>query len=586
MLKKMIASFCCLVLTACASNTIKTTRIDQVKQLSDGHGVVALQLVNNTERLSRYHADWTEVLAVRLDNRDQLREQAIAAAKAKAEAEKKRFDEAKVDWSPDIYTLAPSAEGVVSSQLFVGTMPAGEYMIAGLYAHYSDGNVSAWIQMPVRHAAGVFHIKPAELTSLGTLVFQPLLDVKSESFWSNSSSQKAFVTRVPEQALTDYVLAKYPHLRPSLNVAQPLTWQPDGFDNLRQQLAEEAQKNAWGNLALPLSHHGHAALMSRFGLLHYLDKQGDWHSTKLDTNAQLTSVVDAPDYIAVGAERGQLFVASSWQSGWQKYTPVSSAEAIVWLRKGADRYYAMTQSSSAFTVYQTTSLQQGWQQIGQFKRKEFSFLVQYGGVFAFIDQQGQLKVLNDSELNHYDETSGQWRKNKAQAMVKLTQLVDGSLLGVAVSQWDGIGDQQLSVDDGASWQPLRRNLGIFGDRAAEAGLAAKLADGTLVTLSRERDSAKQSSQMYLMSAEGGKLNVKSSWQRHGAVREDCNILLPELTYQQTLHLLCTEGDIISTSDLGQNWQTVRDVDIGALQHRFEQLVEAMQQQAKQAASSL
>lgn len=574
---KIITCLCAAVLlSACATTPIKSTRIDNNAGLTEGHGVVALQVVNNTDRLSKFHRNWTEVIAVRLDNQEELKQKAIDTAKAKASAEGKKFDPAKVDWDPDIYTLSPSAEGVVSSQLFVGSMPAGEYMIASLYAFYSDGNMSSWVQMPVRAAGGVFNVAVSQLTSLGTLVFQPLLDVKAESFWSNRSSAKAYVTRMEENNLSDYVVAKYPSLTASLDVTAQQGWQDDPYQPLRQQLAEQSQQNAWGNSSVALQHHGKAALMARFGLLHWQDNSGRWSKVKLPTNAQLSAILDTKEKIVVGAERGQLFIADTPDATWQQLQPVASSEAIVWLQQGSDRFYAMTQSSSAFTLYQFADLTASWQQIGEFKRKEFAFLVQYGGVFAFINPQGNLAVLNDGQLHQYDPAAKSWSAQKSQAMVKLTQLKDGSLLGLAVSQWDGVGDQMFSTDGAKSWQSLHRRLGLFGDRAAEVSLPARLDNGTLVTVSRVRQD--QKSNMHLVSSQSESLNSKSSWQTHGQLREDCTGLLPELSNGQTLYLICNEGDVISTDDLGNSWQTVIDIDVPAMQQSFEQLLDALQQQ--------
>ena len=584
MIKIMTCLCAAVLLSACATTPIKSTRIDDKAGLTSGHGVVALQVVNNAERLSKFHRNWTEVIAVRLDNHDELKQLAIETAKTKASAENKKFDPEKVVWEPEIYTLSPSAEGVVSSQLFVGSMPAGEYMITSLYAYYSDGNMSSWVQMPVRAAGGIFNVAVSQLTSLGTLVFQPLLDVKAESFWSNRSSSKAYVTRIGESNLSEYVVAKYPSLTAALDTTVLQGWQDDAYQSYRQQLAEQSQQNAWGNTSVALQHHGKSALMARFGLLHWQDNSGQWRKVKLPTNAQLSAVLETEEKFVVGAERGQFFIADTPAGQWQHVQPVMSSEAIVWLGQGNDRFYAMTQSSTAFTLYQFAELNASWQQIGEFKRKEFAFLVQYGGVFAFINPQGQLAVLNDGQLHQFDPVAQSWSAQKSQAMVKLTQLQDGSLLGLAVSQWDGVGDQMVSNDGAQTWQSLHRSLGLFGDRAAEISLPAKLDDGTLVTISRVRQDQKNS-KMHLVTSQSQALNNKSSWQTRGQVREDCTVMLPELSHDQTLYLMCNEGDVISTGDFGNSWQTVIDIDVPAMQHSFEQLLEALQQQNSQETTS-
>ncbi|WP_333609449.1 hypothetical protein [Arsukibacterium sp.] len=576
-IKKMASLLLLSLLAGCATTPIHTTKIDRNAPLTTGHGVVAVQVVNNTSRLSNHHKNWTEVIAVRLDNMEQLKNAALEAARLKAQAEKKRFDPDKVDWSPDMYTLSPSTEGVVSSQLFVGSMPDGEYIISVLHAFYSDGNMSSWINMPVRRAAGTFKVEQGRLSNLGTLIFQPLLNVRSESFWSIAASQRAFVTRLPEEDLQRFVIEKYPNLQPGLNLDMELSWQEDAFQSLRQTLAEQARQNAWGDISLPLAHQGQGAMMSRFGILHFQDKAGNWQEFNLPTNAQLTSVVDASEWIAVGAERGQLFVAASPSDDWQRYNPVSSAEAIVWLRQGRDSYYAMTQSSAAYTLYSFSQPTENWQKIGQVTRRPASFLRAAGGVFATIDQAGQLQVFNDIELHSYQPDSRTWQQQKSQAFVNLSQQRDGTLLGLAVSQWDGIGDQLISTDFGMSWTPLKRSLGFFGDRSVEASLPAKLADGRLVTVSRERVQAQASSNLHLNVSQGDDVNVKSNWKTMGQVPDGCTSLLPELTLQHTVYMLCHEGDVVRTADLGKTWEKIIDIDIPALQQSYDALLQALQE---------
>lgn len=564
------------LLLACASTPIQTTRIDKSAPLTPGHGVVALQVVNNTERLSKFHQNWTEVIAVRLDNMEQLKSAAIEAAQQKAQAERRRFDPEKVDWSPELYTLSPSREGVLSSQLFVGSMPDGDYMISVLYAYYTDGNMSSWINMPVRRATGTFVVESGRLTNLGTLIFQPLLNVKAESFWSTAARQRAFVTRLPEQDLQRFVLDKYPNLKSGLQLEYELSWQEDIYDSFRQALAEEARQNAWGDISLPLHHQGQGALMARFGILHWQNHLGQWQEVNLPTNAQLSAVVDAPNWIAVGAERGQLFIAERPDAAWTLHNPVSAAEVIVWLRQGAEGYFAMTQSSDAYSLYHFASPQDPWQRIGGFTRRPSNFLRTSGGVYAFIDRAGQLQVFNDNEVHAYQLTTGRWTQRKGQPLVKLSQQRDGILLGLALSQWDGIGDQLISNDDGLTWTSLRRSLGLFGDRNAEASLPARLSDGRLVNVSRERTTG-QSSHLHLIVASGGDLNIRTSWQTQGQIPAGCHTLLPELTLNQTVYVLCDEGDVFATVDLGGSWEKVIDIDIPTLQHKFESLLQALQE---------
>ena len=138
----LVAAFLVSMLSGCATYDIRSTAIAKNQPLPATHGVVALQVINNAERLAPLHKGWTAVIVVRTDNMDAIKAAAIAEAKEKAEKKGKTIDEDKVDWDPEIYELTPVYQGTVDSQLFIGSMPPGEYMISTLYSYYNGGDMS------------------------------------------------------------------------------------------------------------------------------------------------------------------------------------------------------------------------------------------------------------------------------------------------------------------------------------------------------------------------------------------------------------------------------------------------------------
>jgi uncharacterized protein YcfL len=104
MLVRSILLISLLLLSACNS-TIQNTRIDKNQTLDVNHGVVGVQVINNSDALAVNHKGWTEVIVVRLDNMEVKKQQAIDKAN-----EKKHdlIDESKVDWQPDFYSLTPT----------------------------------------------------------------------------------------------------------------------------------------------------------------------------------------------------------------------------------------------------------------------------------------------------------------------------------------------------------------------------------------------------------------------------------------------------------------------------------------------
>ncbi|MFA3791937.1 hypothetical protein AB6T38_12535 [Aliiglaciecola sp. SL4] len=575
-MKKLIVMFVFgIFLSGCATYEIKSTRLDSSQPLAHNHGVVALQVINNTGRLAPLHAGWTEVIAIRMDNHEQIKQAAIDEAKEKAAAKNKPFNADEVEWDPDAYTFSPNSQGVVDSQLFAGSMPEGQYLIASLYSFYSDGNMSSWLSMPVYASAGTFNVKAGEFTNLGSLVFQPLLNIKETSFWSNRSSSKAYVTRLSDtENLENFIIEHFPNLASSVNFAQPLGWEEDKFAQFRDKLSRLSRNNAYGSQALILQEHRQRAVASKFGQLHVVNNDNSWSQINLPTNGQLTSVIELNGKILVGSERGQVFVSDSLQGSWTATQPVSATESIIWFGKAKDTLFAVTASAKKHFFYSINKEDLSWHHIGDFERKNPNdFWVQNGGLFPILTAEGQLRVLNDNKLYDFDANTNQWSSVKSLPMVQVAQLENGVLVGLEVSQWDGVGDQAVSFDYGQNWISLSRSLKTFGDNGTDRSLPFVLDNKTLITLGRPDKTVKQL--QIISTTSNGEDVSRKDWVMRGTAKADCEIALPKLTHGQRIYFLCDQGQIVSTHDFGQTWNTDVAMDIAAMQGEYESLLTAL-----------
>ncbi|KZX00400.1 hypothetical protein JL49_11750 [Pseudoalteromonas luteoviolacea] len=79
-------------MVCCQTTTIHSTRINDNKPLQAGQGVVALELMNNTDRLANLHKNWDEVIFIGIDNKEERKQAAIQKAKEKAKKHGKKFD--------------------------------------------------------------------------------------------------------------------------------------------------------------------------------------------------------------------------------------------------------------------------------------------------------------------------------------------------------------------------------------------------------------------------------------------------------------------------------------------------------------
>ncbi len=577
------------LLSACNSTPIKSTRISTNQALQVNHGIVAVQVINNAERLGTWHKGWTEIIMFRLDNIDAKKQLArdIADSKSQNKNTKKISDE-DLEWEPDFYTLTPHNQGVIDSQIFVGTVPEGEYIISSLYSYYNGGDFTSWISMPVMHSAGKFKVKNSRLTNLGSLVFQPLLNIKQSNFWSTSTNQRAFVTRISKQQKLDkYILDHYPNIQKQVDLSEVLSWENDDLNEFRVNLSKLSRDNAYGDKTIAIEHHGQNIIASKFGLLKWQDNQGAWHKSSIDSNSQLSAAIETKDTIAIGGELGQVFISNSLQGPWQRQTPISPKEAIIWFGKNSTSSYSMTQTMNDYLVYSFQEVGDTWTEIGKFKRKPSSFFVQNGGVFSFISSKGMVTIINDNKKYSYDEGAKRWMEEKTAALVDMKPLQHGVLVGIEVSQWDGVGDQVISMDDGDTWLDVSRQLDIFSDNKTDLSLPIVTMQERVVTLGRMKvlmDKNKQSrskkitSKLMLISAKTSDISKKSQWKTHGKAKKGCHTALPQLTHDSEIYFLCDRGDVVVTKDYGVSWQQVVKIETEAMQNNYEKMLKALKDQ--------
>ena len=571
----LIALFFSTFLAGCVTSNIQSTRLDNNKPLPQGHGIVAVQVINNAERLATWHKGWTEVIAIRLDNREELKQAAIAKAREKAKG--KKIDSENVDWDVEAYSLTALPEGLIDSQMFVGSMPQGKYLISSLYSFYSDGNLSSWVSIPVYFSAGTYQVKDKQFTNLGSLVFQPLLSIKKKSFWNNSSTQKAYVTRVDErEKLATFVQSHYPNLAKDVNFADVLQWdQDEDISEYRSTLGKISRNNAYGSQGISLSKHAKGAVAAKFGQLRVLQNDDTWLQIDLPTNGQIAAILEGQDKVLIAGERGQVFVGDDLLGEWQSISPVSAKEALIWFGQGAKAAYALSSSAKDYRLYELSSDLLTWTEVGRFtKKKANDFWVQNGGIFPLITREKTIRVINDNTVYDLDPLSKEWLNKKGRSLVDMAQLNDGTLLALDVSQWDGVGDQIVSFDDGDTWTTIGRRLNIFSDNKTERTLPGIMADGTLVSLGR----LKKGEGLKIITQSKAHIGEKKAWQAHGDARLDCQTLLPELSANKILYFLCEQGQIVATADFGKSWKTEVDINLQQMQQDYEALLEALKTQ--------
>ncbi|RXE84624.1 MULTISPECIES: hypothetical protein [Pseudoalteromonas] len=576
MFRLILLSITLLYLSGCATYELKTANLNSNAPLPQQHGMVSVEVINNVDRLAPLHKGWSELIVLRLDNRDALKQAAIEEAKAKAVQKNKAFDESKVEWDPDVYTLTPHSRGLIESQVFVGSLPEGEYVVASLYSFFSNGEIMSWISMPVNYLAGKFEIKQNTTTNLGSIAFQPLKSIKEKSFWDSTSSNKAFVTRLDQAInMSDFIKHHYPVASQQLHANKELQWQNDEFDSLRSSLAQLVRENAFPSSHFALNKFGKAIITSRFGQARILNHKGTWDAVNLPTNIQLLSAIELNQGIALAGEKGELYYSDSNLKNWRQIKPVETDQAIVWMANNGNQSFALTASAKQYTVYQFFDIKDKWNQIGQYKRKNSNdWLVQNGGIFPFFNSNNQLNILNDNKLHVYQQATNTWSMEKALELKELIQLPGSELLAIEVSQWDGVGDTVYKLTPESEWVVVKKNANnLFGNDNVELSLPVVRKDHSLINIAYYKEHKNAKSELRVMYASSD--NPKQ-WIAKGKASKSCTQTLPKISYDKTLYVMCERGQIKATDDLGYTWYSVLDVNIDKMQNEFETLLNALE----------
>jgi hypothetical protein len=230
-----------------------------------------------------------------------------------------------------------------------------------------------------------------------------------------------------------------------------------------------------------------------------------------------------------------------------------------------------------YKAYSFLHPSQQWKEVGEFKKTNTTWLVQYGGLFPIITSTGNLRIFNDNKIHDFASETGAWKVSKGSSMLKIAQLGDNTLVGLEVSQWDGIGDQVVSIDNGNTWITIARSLRAFGDQKTDYSLPAKLDGGQFVSLGRMSRKGKEKPTLNIISNQLDGLAKRKTWQYHYPAKENCETLLPQLSHNTKLYFLCDQGQLVSTGDFGKTWITEVDIDLSGMQSEYETLRTAIQE---------
>ncbi|MGY6518591.1 MAG: hypothetical protein ACXIUZ_07735 [Lysobacteraceae bacterium] len=504
------------------------TRLDDPSRLPDRYGIVAVQVVSNTEQLAPNVPNWTAVFAVDLDD-----------------IEKR-------------YRLDARGTGLLNSRVFIGALPPGRYALYNLHAFHQVGDVQRWMNAPVPRSLGSFDVVEDGLTSLGAIIFQPLYDASRQP---RREGAPYLVFRVEDREdLSEFVADAHPGFFARLRQDRLLGWESGVNEPEAVAMLERLRRFAVGRHP-HRAPDGTAVFGSVLGQLLWRTAEGSWERTDTGYVNEIAAVArDGDDWLLAG-ERGLVLRAASLDGPWQRLPGPGTQVAVYWLHVDAlGRTHALGRSDSTVTFYRVEDGFTRWTPLERFQQRSNFFFEGSGEVHAAVDGQGRIALFGDRRRVLYDPDTGQLHSSGGRDYVRLSQQPDGTLVGVAGHWWSGFGRPEVSADLGASWSRIGQQVGVEASVEMQPLLPVLLPDGRELVLAHMTERHPTSGR--IRRAEGihtrlGRDGTVESW---GArVEEGCERLHPNLSDPPRLLIAqCNDGRILSSPDLGESWTLERD----------------------------
>lgn len=514
------------LLWGCAPG-MPNTRLERPDKLPDRYGIVALQVVSNTNSLAPFLDNWTSVFVVDLEDTSKR------------------------------YELEAKGTGLLKSRVFIGALPPGHYGLLMLQSLDHASDATRWINARVPRSVGTFHVDEDHFTSLGTLAYQPF---PSPGDATSVRGKVYVVTRIEDrQDLMEFVADAYPDFHARLRPDGLQGWDPDHGGDFRAELATRMRSFA-------LARHTHRvgpediALTGILGQVFWRRGDGDWRRADTGyTNELGTLVAYDGGYLAAG-ERGLVLRAAQLEGPWERVGGPDTRSAVYWLSATTDgRLHALSRSDDKVTFYEVSPDLSDWNSLHTFSHRG-NFLFQgWNEVYAVHDEHGRIVLIGGGERVIHDPATGATHVGGSTDFVALAQQPDGVVVGVPGRAWGSAGRPMVSLSAGREWDRLQPVIGQEVWSRVVHSPPIRLQDGrVLITAHQQgRDSSGRRYPLDGLHVRiGNESQGVTSWGE--ALEEGCEILLPAISSAELVFSLCEDGRLKRSRDLGRTWQVDRD----------------------------
>lgn len=510
------------VLLAGCVTPLPPTELDDPDALPERYGVVAVQVVSNARRLAPMLYRWSAIYAVNVDDTEQ------------------------------VYALRPSGTGLLRSQVFVGALPPGQYAVFNLHAYRQLGDSSYWLNAPLPRSLGTFIVDHQRVTSLGTVVFQPLGGEQEEA-----AGSPYLVTRYAEfEDLSLFVAEAYPDVYSSLDSSVLLGWEPDLLGDDREDINATIPK-----AAVALDHFWlddqTIAMAATVGQFFMRDSEsGEWSRIDTGYTNQIGALSTSnAGYLAAG-ERGLVLRADALEGPWSRVPGPGTQQAVYWIEQNASgEFFALTRASDQVHFYRVSEDFEQWREVRAFESTRGQPVSGAGQVHALNPGDGTIVLFGDEKRVVYNIDSGEMIFDSTPDFRSLERQPNGIYVGISGNFWLATATPRLSRNQGRDWETVTRIVDYERWKTESRSQPIVLDDGTQFAVSHRgyrNESTRRieyEDEPRLRGIEEGSRSI--DWR--GPLDPDCTQLLPEISTEQAIFAMCNNGRLMRSDDLGASW---------------------------------
>ena len=507
---------------ACSSGF--DTRPRDLDSLPSDYGVVVLQVTNNADELGHRLDTWTGAHVTRVGE------------------------------PGSHFLLKPAGSGLISSRIFIGALPPGRYRIQNLISEWPQhSKPQVWMEAPAQNHLGTFRLEPGQLTSLGTVLFQPLGAVEEDGRWKRVHM---FLRYDSEERFDQFM----DHATPDL--AERLGERVHGWDIGRNDQAHHELADRVSEFAIGTEYHwlgdGEIAMTGPIGAVFISEAAGQWRQIETGVNHQLAAMAKTSEGYVVAGERGLVLRTDETGGNWEELPGPGLMTAVEWLQQmNNGSFYAIGRGDERCVLFHVTEDFSRWKPVLEVE-DWFDWRVptdrpcqihtasMAGDRIVAFDGQRRIEFDNQGNMQ-LEEQSKRW--------TLFTEQPNGVSIAVPDTLGSEYKSQVYTLDGGASWSDTARDWPAESDRLGEVSIMYLLPDGRAMAFSYKGyvdDFSKRV--LYEKQPRFRLSNVDGDIVRWGEQIESyCRNLLPEISTEERMFARCSDGSLIVSEDGGESW---------------------------------